>query len=590
MPPIAAVKYPIIGTVTPNATFTIQNSSGTAIYTGRSVTGTVDISNILQDYLNSELVTVTDENLPDVQNGKLVQQFFLTSSAGVFTVYASNNYNDIWIDEVTDDMLISDIIGKEVHPEQIIFADALSPNNTGAINISGTNYPVNGSASIAAGVDGIYALTLANVTQYLSQSWRCVGYNGSIYVYASDFAFAYSYDGIVINQGTGGTTGIGGARDIAYGNGIFVCVRSLGYISYSVNGINWTNKVAIIGSSGSGYDINCVIFNSGQFIAMGETRYIYTSTDGINWVRRSTSVGPSIYRGIAYGNGVYVGVGNNTIVSVSENLTTWSQVNVPGSKTNKQCITFANGSFVTFAYYNDSGVSFSEDGYVWQSQDIDTPQILSVAYGNGNFIGVGYNGNYAISKNGENWDLGNTGTQRTIADILFDGAKFVGCGENGEMYIFDTVQISTTDITFNGDPITFDISDGCERYAIYFVNKWGGRTSMLVKGKVIDGVTYGTFKIRTSYDRLSPTAFETRTIRNEVTHTHTFNTGWLTDEDNAKIEDLITSPKVWIHDFEQGVIKSAYVQQTNFTTKRFDNNRVSNSTIVIYEAQDHLRR
>lgn len=581
MPPILSPKYPIYATVTANTEFTVLDAGMNIIFRGRAdQTGQVDISNILQDYVNAEMVTIEDENLPDVQNGSLTRTYFVNSSAGLFTGVVSNNYNDQWIDQITEDTLVSDIIGDEVHPEQLVFVDALSPNGTGVINISGTNYPVNQSTSIATKTGEIYQLQITNQGIGTNGEMYGIAFGNNVFIgVGNNGTISKSFDGV--NWITQNPFPSDFYVDVIFSNNIFVAIASAGGIIVSTdNGNTWVKTTTLNAS------LNKIVFGNGIFVISATGQNVFYSSDAQNWT--SSPSGGSTY-GAAFGNGIFILYGSSGRYIYGTNGQTWQTAN-SGSQFGMFAGTFSNNRFVFVGQSGNFSTTLT-NGQTWTNDQTGTnSQLNDIIYGNNLFVSV-YGGYYAVTSNGINWNYGIDTSQYFTRGIAFGNGIFVGVGSNGKWVIFDFVKVADeTNISFNGTPIEFNISNGCERYAIYFVNRWGGRTSMIVKGYVRDGITYDSFRIRTQYDRLDPRAFETRTIRNNEYKTHTFNTSWLMDEDNDKIDDLISSPRVWIHDFETGEIKSAYISQSSFTNKRYRTDKVSNNQITVIEAQSHIRR
>lgn len=119
---------------------------------------------------------------------------------------------------------------------------------------------------------------------------------------------------------------IGGApkiKSIAYGNGKYVLITSVGVIYHSTDAINWT-KVTLPDASDL-YDvygsISNVCFGNGKFLAYTHAS-LYSSIDGATW----TSVPTNGYRigRISYANGRWWGSGQyDTISMQSIDGVTW---------------------------------------------------------------------------------------------------------------------------------------------------------------------------------------------------------------------------------------------------------------------------
>jgi hypothetical protein len=207
------------------------------------------------------------------------------------------------------------------------------------------------------------------------------------------------------------TSPYGPIYGIAYGNGTFVAVSdkpnyfsitNQGGISVSTDGLNW---------SYTAYDnsLYSVLFSGGSFVVLGEYVFydsglVYASSNGLAW-NGPSDVGAPL-NGVAYGNGIYVGVGYD-----------YDDFDPP-----------------------DVGTSFtSTDGLDWTYHATGTTNFLNgVAYGNGRFVAVGYpNVEYATNAfimwttNGSNWFV----IPNSFAGPLESGITYV----NGKFYVTEAV-------------------------------------------------------------------------------------------------------------------------------------------------------
>lgn len=142
-------------------------------------------------------------------------------------------------------------------------------------------------------------------------------------------------------------------QSVAFGNNTFVAIANTGTnrTMYSSDGINWTGLNLNMGQ-------NKIIFAGGKFT----TGQNY-STDGINWTNASfINFNPF---GIAYGNGIYVAIGQagTDRIAISTDAATWQLVTAPELNA-WQTIAYGDSKFVGLA---DSGtnrlmVSYSNEG------------------------------------------------------------------------------------------------------------------------------------------------------------------------------------------------------------------------------------
>jgi photosystem II stability/assembly factor-like uncharacterized protein len=252
----------------------------------------------------------------------------------------------------------------------------------------------------------------------------------------------------VRNSGT--TVNLGG---VAYGNGKFVIVGYGPTILTSPDGITWTSQTP---PSGLTDNLERVGFGNGLFVAIGDRRAILTSTDGITWTRR-TLVGVNPEYGIAYGNGVWIAVGRNArIWRSADNGDTWCRIwplwtPSPWGPTDPiiptgaldgnpefRRIAFGNNLFV--AVGDQSTIMTSPDGLYWTKRTVPTPpgsgqSFRGVRYGDGTFVVTGYSGIILTSTDGVTWTQKTSGTPLNLRGIGFGitssgNGSFVTGGDN----------------------------------------------------------------------------------------------------------------------------------------------------------------
>ena len=106
------------------------------------------------------------------------------------------------------------------------------------------------------------------------------------------------------------------------------------------------------------------MFGNGRFVAVGATGEILSSTNGMDWVRTmSTATGN--FEDIAYGNGLFVVVGSNQILSSSDGLL-WTSRWHPAIRLFS--IAAGNGKFVASGTYGE--VYTSTDAINWTRVDL----------------------------------------------------------------------------------------------------------------------------------------------------------------------------------------------------------------------------
>jgi hypothetical protein len=193
-------------------------------------------------------------------------------------------------------------------------------------------------------------------------------------------------------------------NDFAVGpNGLIGLTDGYGnrQIYHTSDGAHW--ELAIIPSNAG---LGRVIFANGNYLAVGKQETIASSTDGVDWQIRNTNAAGLPLFDIAYGNGVYVAVGYNSVALYSKDLKNWTPLDFPKGYS-LVAIQFGNGVFVAVA--NSGKIYRSVDGRIWNESagpDGLLPDAAnfgaSLAFNNGIFV---LNASYVVatSPDGAHW-------------------------------------------------------------------------------------------------------------------------------------------------------------------------------------------
>ena len=138
---------------------------------------------------------------------------------------------------------------------------------------------------------------------------------------------------------------------------------------------------------------------------------------------------------------------------------------------------------------------------------------------------------------------------------------------------------------------TYDVVKPCARYALYYVNAFGGWDSLLTAGndKRVDNYTRSTYKKVYSPADLSDRGAVN--YRNDIERTISLVTDWLTDEESARMYHLFGSTNVLLHDLVDDIIRPVTITAKSWTEKSFRNNgaKLVNYQIDVTIAQDFVR-
>ena len=188
-------------------------------------------------------------------------------------------------------------------------------------------------------------------------------------------------------------------------------------------GIVWntrnSNTIGII------YDI---AFGNGLYVVVGDGGTIITSPDAINWTSRVSGTVNTLFD-ITFANGRFVAVGDGGTIITSPDTINWI-TRTSGTTNNLLGITFANGRFVAVG---DGGtITTSPDAITWTTQISGvTEQYIDITFANGLFVAVGFNGIIITSPDTINWTPRTSGTSNILYNVTFGNGLYVAVGDDG---------------------------------------------------------------------------------------------------------------------------------------------------------------
>lgn len=145
-------------------------------------------------------------------------------------------------------------------------------------------------------------------------------------------------------------------------------------------------------------------------------------------------------------------------------------------------------------------------------------------------------------------------------------------------------------ITINGK--TWKMVDGCYKYALYYLNAYGGWDTLLIEGstQVTDNLTRHTRDA--VYDNTEIQNRGTYNYLNEISKTFTLHTSWLSDDEASRMHHLLNSPNVYLLDMETNEMMPVVLTNTTTEYKTYKGNggKLVNYTIEATLAQERIRR
>jgi hypothetical protein len=162
---------------------------------------------------------------------------------------------------------------------------------------------------------------------------------------------------------------------------------------------------------------------------------LLTSSNAVNWTTRNTGTS-NFLSSVAYGNGVFVVVGQGGTILSSPDGVTWIP-RTSNTLNDLEAVTYANQVFVAVGYQGT--ILFARDGVTWQRARVFTGRwLMGVTYGNGMFLAVGEGGTALLSPDGQFWYETNTGSTNTFFGVTFGDYggsrnRFFAFGERGTL-------------------------------------------------------------------------------------------------------------------------------------------------------------
>lgn len=191
---------------------------------------------------------------------------------------------------------------------------------------------------------------------------------------------------------------------------------------------------------------NAVAYGNGVFVAVGNTNgdNVATSPDGLTWTSHPMPLGPGdanlAWTAVTFAGGQFVALptsyeSGSTISAVSTDGVHWTTGTLPASMW--QSIAYANGTYVAVSRGasgdNEPYVVTSTNGLTWTGVSPAAPENgwSSVAYGNGVFVVSGYG--FTRTFDGAQWSEANNlptelGSNRT--SLAFGNGKFVAFADS----------------------------------------------------------------------------------------------------------------------------------------------------------------
>ncbi|MEO3947951.1 leucine-rich repeat domain-containing protein [Gorillibacterium sp. CAU 1737] len=194
-----------------------------------------------------------------------------------------------------------------------------------------------------------------------------------------------------------------------YGNGRYVTAASEGHTLVSTDGLNWKRYY-----SGDSEPFMSIVWGKNEFLGIkpdGWGNTVWSSKDGITWTKHKEKFGTGGCRLVAWNGKRYVAVDGG--IYTSEDGQKWTERSLK-LDTQIQGLAYGNGVFV--GQGEEWGqVVVSSDGITWKTVKTKQPNyhdMYDIAFGGGLFVAVG-GSTIMTSKDGKTWTYVSAASSKT---------------------------------------------------------------------------------------------------------------------------------------------------------------------------------
>lgn len=127
-------------------------------------------------------------------------------------------------------------------------------------------------------------------------------------------------------------------------------------------------------------------------------------------------------------------------------------------------------------------------------------------------------------------------------------------------------------VKFNIDQHIYKINKCGNRYAVIYQNSYGGWDSFLLEGNCYRQGKTTTHSYEKAIDNNIETQRAVTNYTNEIDHTWTCNTGWLTDEQSLKLaKHLLPSTNIYLQDIDEQTLTPVNITSSTYKYKTYQN-------------------
>ena len=237
--------------------------------------------------------------------------------------------------------------------------------------------------------------------------YRAVSFGNGVFAAVGTFGgkniFAATKDGVTWKSSSKDGKYVNYVRGLCFGKDFFLGIGgdpggvgdSKPFVVQSTDGENWSEVQPIAGKN----ILRRVAWGNNLFVGVGDRGRRAASADGKDWKDAPNVKAIDTLVDVAFGKGVFAGVGLHSLRMLSQDGLTWSNRLVGEEGEHLNTIVWAGEQFVAVGM----GATYtSPDGVTWKRQpNKDAP--LTMIYGNGIFVGSNWKGRILKSADGVEW-------------------------------------------------------------------------------------------------------------------------------------------------------------------------------------------
>jgi hypothetical protein len=209
---------------------------------------------------------------------------------------------------------------------------------------------------------------------------------------------------------------------VSHGAGRFVAVGGSGRVQVSRDGRHWQSA-----GRPTRQDLYAIAHGPRAFIAVGADAAVLTSADGVHWTARSVPARLNLHA-VGWVDSEYLAGGDRGELLSSADGAHWVRVRFPGFHSVRS---FATDGISVVAVGAGTIARRGSPRARWQLESTGFGRFqTSVAYGAGNFVLVGHNGESLLSTDhGRSWIPTPSGVTQNLNAVAWTGQRFLAVGE-----------------------------------------------------------------------------------------------------------------------------------------------------------------